>query len=56
VSTEAVSVGVPERCTLVAGLSQRWHLVGLTAVLAVAAFLDFYRLEQNGYANEYYAG
>jgi 4-amino-4-deoxy-L-arabinose transferase-like glycosyltransferase len=56
VSTEAVSVGVPERRPLVARLSQRWHLVGLTAVLAVAAFLDFFRLEQNGYANEYYAG
>jgi 4-amino-4-deoxy-L-arabinose transferase-like glycosyltransferase len=56
VSSEAVSVAVPERRTLAARLSQRWHLVGLAAVLAVAAFLDFFRLDQNGYANEYYAG
>jgi 4-amino-4-deoxy-L-arabinose transferase-like glycosyltransferase len=56
VSSEAVPVGVPARRTLVARLSERWHLIGLTAVLAVAAFLDFFRLQQNGYANEYYAG
>ncbi len=55
-STEAVSVGVPVRRSLAARLAQHWHLIGLTAVLGVAAFLDFFRLQQNGYANEYYAG
>ena len=30
-------------------------MLGSLAILAVAAFLDFFRLEQNGYANTYYA-
>jgi len=37
-------------------LSASWHPVALTGVLAVAAFLDFFRLSRNGYANTYYAG
>ena len=36
-------------------LSASWHLVALTGVLALAAFLDFFRLSRNGYANTYYA-
>jgi 4-amino-4-deoxy-L-arabinose transferase-like glycosyltransferase len=56
VSVEAVSASVAPPRTLAARLSPRWHIVGLTAILAVAAFLDFFRLNRNGYANEYYAG
>jgi hypothetical protein len=37
-------------------LSAYWHLGALGCVLALAAFLDFFRLGQNGYANTYYAG
>ena len=37
-------------------LAARWHLVALGGVLAVAAFLDLFRLDRNGYANTYYAG
>jgi len=37
-------------------LAAHWHLGALGCVLALAAFLDFFRLGQNGYANTYYAG
>ncbi len=37
-------------------LTAKPHVVALTGILAAAAFLDFYRLEQNGYANDYYSG
>ena len=37
-------------------LSERPQVIGLAAILALAAFLDLFRLERNGYANEYYAG
>ena len=37
-------------------LALRPHHVGLAAVLALAASLDFWNLTQNGYANTYYAG
>jgi len=37
-------------------LSAHWHLGALGCVLGLAAFLDFFRLGQNGYANTYYAG
>ena len=53
----AVTETMPTRA--VAGarrLSASWHLVALTGVLALAAFLDFFRLSRNGYANTYYAG
>ena len=33
-----------------------WHVPALVGVLALAAFLDLYRLGQNAWANEYYAG
>ena len=33
-----------------------WHVPALVSVLALAAFLDLYRLGQNAWANEYYAG
>ena len=36
-------------------LSASWHVVALVGVLALAAFLDFFRLSRNGYANTYYA-
>ena len=37
-------------------LSAYWHFGALGCILGLAAFLDFYRLGQNGYANTYYAG
>ena len=37
-------------------LNARWHVVALTGILAVAAFLDVFRLGRNGYANDYYSG
>ncbi|MGZ4280770.1 MAG: ArnT family glycosyltransferase [Gaiellaceae bacterium] len=37
-------------------LAAYWHLGALGCVLGLAAFLDFFRLGQNGYANTYYAG
>lgn len=35
-------------------ISWSWQQLGLLATLVVAAFLNFYRLDQNGYTNEYY--
>ncbi|GHO95019.1 dolichyl-phosphate-mannose--protein mannosyltransferase [Reticulibacter mediterranei] len=32
-----------------------WHKVALTLILLAAAFLNFFRLDQNGYGNTYYA-
>lgn len=32
-----------------------WHKGALTLILLVAAFLNFFRLDQNGYGNTYYA-
>jgi hypothetical protein len=32
-----------------------WHHVALGAILALAAFLDFFQLSRNGYANSFYA-
>ena len=32
-----------------------WHIGALGCVLALAAFLDFFHLSRNGYANTYYA-
>ena len=52
----AVPAPVTATRTVADRLVPRWHLVVLTAILAVAAFLDFFRLNRNGYANEYYAG
>jgi 4-amino-4-deoxy-L-arabinose transferase-like glycosyltransferase len=46
----------PQRAELSRRLSAYWHLGALGCVLALAAFLDFFRLGQNGYANTYYAG
>jgi 4-amino-4-deoxy-L-arabinose transferase-like glycosyltransferase len=36
-------------------LTTSWHRVALAGVLALAAFLDLFRLSQNGYANTYYS-
>jgi 4-amino-4-deoxy-L-arabinose transferase-like glycosyltransferase len=53
---------VSEQPELVRGASQQdihpatiWHKVALTLILLVAAFLNFFRLDQNGYGNTYYA-
>ena len=35
--------------------SQTWHRIALGVIVALAAFLNFFRLEQEGYANLYYA-
>jgi len=53
----AVTEAAPPRAAAGARrLSASWHLVALTGVLTLAAFLDFFRLSRNGYANTYYAG
>src|SRR5947209_18417338 len=44
------------RSELARRLAARWHLGALGCILALSAFLDLYRLGQNGYANSYYAG
>src|SRR2546421_3606224 len=44
------------RSELTRRLAARWHLGALGCILALSAFLDLYRLGQNGYANTYYAG
>ena len=44
------------RSELTRRLAARWHLGALGCILALSAFLDLYRLGQNGYANSYYAG
>jgi 4-amino-4-deoxy-L-arabinose transferase-like glycosyltransferase len=36
-------------------ISLAWHHAALAGVLGLAAFLNLYRLQQNGYANTYYA-
>jgi 4-amino-4-deoxy-L-arabinose transferase-like glycosyltransferase len=36
-------------------LAASWHRVALAGVLGLAALLDLYRLDQNGYANTYYS-
>jgi 4-amino-4-deoxy-L-arabinose transferase-like glycosyltransferase len=46
----AIAVPMAQRVTA------RWHAVALTGVLAVAAFLNLFRLDRNGYANDYYSG
>lgn len=35
--------------------TRTWHRVALTGILLLAVFLHFFRLEQEGYANLYYA-
>jgi 4-amino-4-deoxy-L-arabinose transferase-like glycosyltransferase len=32
-----------------------WHRIALGAIIALSAFLNFYRLDQMGYSNSYYA-
>jgi 4-amino-4-deoxy-L-arabinose transferase-like glycosyltransferase len=54
VTTEAVRLGAGRRLD-VRRLAASWHVPALAGVLALAAFLDFFRLSRNGYANEYYA-
>src|SRR5262249_31337008 len=36
-------------------LMSSWHVAAVGAVLALASFLDFFRLDRNGYANTYYS-
>ena len=35
--------------------TRTWHRLALAGVLLLAVFLHFFRLEQEGYANLYYA-
>jgi 4-amino-4-deoxy-L-arabinose transferase-like glycosyltransferase len=44
-----------EREGLASRVSTAWYRVALAGVLALAAFLDLFRLSQNGYANAYYS-
>ena len=46
----------PRQGELVRRLAASWHVGAVGGVLALAAFLDFFRLDRNGYANTYYAG
>jgi 4-amino-4-deoxy-L-arabinose transferase-like glycosyltransferase len=55
VSAQLVHDAAPAR-PLVRRPALRPHHVGLAAILALAACLDFWSLTQNGYANTYYAG
>jgi 4-amino-4-deoxy-L-arabinose transferase-like glycosyltransferase len=54
VSVEALAVA--RQRSAAAWLTRRPHLIGLAAILALATFLDLFRLGQNAYANEYYSG
>jgi 4-amino-4-deoxy-L-arabinose transferase-like glycosyltransferase len=53
VSTQAAVVA-PRR-DLAGRLSASWNVGAVAAVLGLAAFLDLFRLNQNGYANTYYS-
>ena len=46
----------PRQGELVRRLAAFWRVGAVGGVLALAAFLDFFRLDRNGYANTYYAG
>ena len=54
-SVEAVSTA-PRSRVAARRVAASWHVPALIGVLALGAFLDLYRLGQNAYANEYYAG
>ena len=41
--------------TAVVWLRAHWHRFALAAILLLSAFLGFWRIGQNGYANEYYS-
>ena len=49
------TAALPRRGELVRRLATSWHVGAVGSVLALAAFLDFFRLDRNGYANSYYA-
>lgn len=43
------------KTSIVENKTRPWHIAGLIAILLLAVFLHFYRLDQEGYANLYYA-
>jgi 4-amino-4-deoxy-L-arabinose transferase-like glycosyltransferase len=45
----------PARARVLSKVKMSWHLLLLSAVLALSAFLDLSRLTSEGYANVYYA-
>src|ERR1700736_4142852 len=48
-------VNPPARDPEVKVEKQRWHMVALFAILLLSALLEFWRLNQLGYGNTYYA-
>ncbi len=50
----ATTAGVEAR-TLPRAVALHWHRVALAAILGLAAGLNLWRLDQNGWANEYYS-
>jgi hypothetical protein len=52
----ARSSRTPTVLTCSATATRPWHRVALIGILLLAVFLHFFRLEQEGYANLYYAG
>ena len=55
VGTIAQSSRLSAGVTRPAIATRTWHRFALAGVLLLAAFLHFFRLEQQGYANLYYA-
>jgi 4-amino-4-deoxy-L-arabinose transferase-like glycosyltransferase len=55
VTTQPAAVARREPGDLAAGLAASWHRIALGAVLGLAALLNLWRLDQNGYANTYYS-
>ena len=56
--TTRQDIAVPPREHAAGGIrviALPWHRLALGAVLLIAAFLNFYRLAEEGYANSYYA-
>src|SRR6201993_5194746 len=35
--------------------TRTWHRIGLAVIVVIAAFLNFFQQQQNGYGNHFYA-
>src|SRR5262249_45678435 len=55
VTTETLAA-LPGRAALAVRVRAGWPAFAPAGVLGLAVFLDFFRLDRNGYANTYYAG
>jgi 4-amino-4-deoxy-L-arabinose transferase-like glycosyltransferase len=55
-SEHALSFGDrPAAAAVARRLAAHWYRIALAGVLVIAAFLNLWRLDQNGWANEYYS-